>query len=129
MNSKDLVRIRHFLGKTQVQLAGLLSVSPKAVQSFEQGWRHIPFSAERQLLIILSLKKGIETSNKSCWEVKGCPGEWRENCIVWEYRARYFCWLLNGTYCQGALQQSLDDKMKLCRQCEVFQSAFPFILD
>jgi len=36
MDSKELSQIRHFWGKTQDQLARLLCVSPKAIQSFEQ---------------------------------------------------------------------------------------------
>lgn len=129
MNDNDFARIRRFLGKTQVQLATLLCISPKAIQSYEQGWRKIPSSAEKQLLFILSLRRTIEMNNQSCWEIKDCPSEWRKNCIVWEYRTRHFCWLLNGTYCQGTTQYTWDKKIILCRKCEVFQSAFPFLLD
>ena len=129
MESSDFARIRHFLGKTQLDLARLLCVSPKAVQSYEQGWRQIPASAERQLLVVLSLKRAAEASNHPCWEIKECPSESRDKCVVWEYRARHFCWLVTGTYCQGVAQSKWDRKIELCRQCEVFQSAFPFLLD
>jgi len=129
MQTSDFTRIRHFLGKTQLELANLLCISPKAVQSFEQGWRKIPAMAERQLLTILWLKRPAETVNKPCWETKGCPTEWRDRCIVWEYKARSLCWLLTGTYCQGVVLSRWDRKIELCRICEVFQTAFPFILD
>ena len=39
MNRKELSQIRHQLGKTQMQMAHLLNVSVKSIQSFEQGWR------------------------------------------------------------------------------------------
>ncbi len=129
MDSSDFSRIRHFLGKTQLELANLLCVSPKAVQSFEQGWRTIPASAERQLLMVLSLKIPNESIRKPCWEIKGCPSEWKDKCIVWDYKARSLCWLLTGTCCQGVVQRKWGQKIKVCRECEVFQSAFPFILD
>jgi DNA-binding XRE family transcriptional regulator len=41
MNYEEFSRIRHYLDKTQSELAGLLCVSTKAIQSFEQGWRPI----------------------------------------------------------------------------------------
>ena len=48
MNKKEFSQIRNQLGKTQMQMAQLLGVSLKAIQSFEQGWREIPVHAERQ---------------------------------------------------------------------------------
>ncbi|MFC2013250.1 helix-turn-helix domain-containing protein [Chloroflexota bacterium] len=47
MESKEFSKIRQHLGKSQNQLARLLCVSPKAIQSFEQGWRNVPPNAER----------------------------------------------------------------------------------
>jgi DNA-binding XRE family transcriptional regulator len=127
MDSNGFSRIRRYLGKTQIELARLLNVSPKALQSFEQGWRNIPGHAERQILVLLALKRVPEGNIKPCWQIRNCPAKWRENCIVWEYKARHFCWFLNGTYCQGELQTSWDSKIKLCRQCEVFRAMLPDI--
>lgn len=125
MESKDFSNIRRYLDKTQNQLARLLCVSPKAIQSFEQGWRSIPASAERQLLVLLSLKRAADATAKPCWKIKNCPAEWRDKCIVWEYKARHFCWFLNGTFCQGECQDNWQKKIELCRQCEVFLSTIP----
>ena len=80
MKSKEFIQSRHYLGKSQKQLAQLLSVSLKAVQSFEQGWRNIPAYAERQLLVLLALRKAADPVKRPCWEIKNCPVEWRENC-------------------------------------------------
>jgi len=125
MNSKKFAQIRHHLGKTQTELADLLCVSPKAIQSFEQGWRRIPASAERQLLMLLSLEKRPDENSKPCWETVNCPPKWRDKCIVWEHKAGRNCWFFSGTYCQGLRQQRWEKKMELCRQCEVFHKAFP----
>ena len=120
MDSKEFSQIRHYLGKTQDQLARLLCVSPKAVQSYEQGWRNIPVSAERQLLFLLSLKSSTDESNRPCWDILNCPDEWRDNCTAWEYKIGSLCWFVNGTYCQGKFNDDWEKKMETCRECEVF---------
>ncbi len=125
MESNEFSKIRHYLGKSQNQLARLLCVSPKAIQSFEQGWRNIPANAERQLLFLLSLKRSLDENTSPCWEIRNCSIEWRENCTAWEFKAGHFCWFINGTFCQGKVQENWDKKMVLCRQCSVFRSMLP----
>lgn len=127
MQNKEFSNIRHYLGKSQKQLAQLLCISIKAVQSFEQGWRKISASSERQLLFLLSLKRQLDYSNNPCWKMKKCPVEWRENCSAWEFKAGYFCWFINGTFCQGKSEESWEKKIKICRDCKVFQSRLPAI--
>ena len=122
MEGKEFSQIRHYLGKSQSQLARLLCVSNKAIQSIEQGWRNISVNTERQLLFLLSLKRASEGSDGPCWEISNCPVEWRINCAAWEFKAGYFCWFINGTYCQGKLQESWDRKIAICRKCEVLRS-------
>jgi DNA-binding XRE family transcriptional regulator len=122
MNNKEFAKIRHFLGKTQKQLAHFLCVSAKAIQSYEQGWRQIPVNAQRQMLLLLSLKSTNDRSIRPCWEVNNCPPEHRTNCIVWELKVRHFCWFLSGTYCQGKTQKSWNNKIKLCRDCKVYKA-------
>ncbi len=122
MNKKEFRNIRQLLGKTQSQLASILCVSGKAIQSFEQGWRHIPPYIERQMLFLWSLRRSLKRGAKPCWEIRDCPDEWRKKCIVWELRARYFCWFINGTFCTGQMHDSWKEKMAVCRTCEVFRS-------
>lgn len=55
------------------------------------------------------------------------PVEWRENCSAWEFKAVHFCWFINGTFCQGRLEESWEKKIKICRDCKVFQSRLPAI--
>jgi len=114
------------LAKSQNQLARLLHISPKTVQSYETEWRNIPVDVERQMLFLLSLKVAKERNTKLCWDVKNCPDEWRKNCAAWEFQAGYFCWFMNGTFCNGEYQDSWNKKMELCNQCQIFRSVMPF---
>jgi DNA-binding XRE family transcriptional regulator len=66
MDKKEFSTIRSQLGKTQKQMAILLGASLKAVQSFEQGWRNISVSIERQMLFLLT-QKNSNNHNKHCW--------------------------------------------------------------
>ena len=121
MHSREFVQIRRYLDKTQGQLAQFLSVSTRAIHSYEQGWRNIPAHAERQLLFLLYLARSSEVSNKPCWEVLSCPNGWRNKCIAWEHKVGTLCWFVNGTFCQGRENINWKDKMKLCRECDVLR--------
>ena len=122
MGKKEFSTARQYLGKTQTQMAQLLGVSLKAIESFEQGWRNIPVHVERQVLFLLVQKKSPRKKNRSCWVIRKCPKEMRQNCPAWEFQVGNLCWFINGTICQGQVQKSWREKMKLCRQCEVFQT-------
>jgi DNA-binding XRE family transcriptional regulator len=126
MNKKEFSDIRSYLGKTQVQMAQLLGISLKAIQSFEQGWRRIPVHSERQSLLLLSLKGSHINKTRPCWSIRECPVETRQNCPAWEFNAGQLCWLINGTICHGKVQKDWPQKMKICRKCEVFQSMFSY---
>lgn len=122
MGKKEFSDIRRRLGKTQRQLAQLLGTSPKAIQSFEQGWRKIPVHTERQILFLLGLKKSPRQNNKPCWAILGCSAEVKGNCPAWEFRAGHLCWFINGTICHGQIQGSWQKKMRICRQCKLFRN-------
>jgi len=122
MDKIEFSQIRRHLGKTQAQIAQLLGVSPKAIQSFEQGWRNVPTHVERHLLFLLYLRSITGKRNVACWSIQKCPAKTRRNCPAWEFKVGHLCWFINGTICQGVIQQNWQKKMKLCRQCEVFKS-------
>jgi DNA-binding XRE family transcriptional regulator len=122
MDNIEFRRIRGYLGKTQTQLAELLCLSPRAIQSFEQGWRKVSANTERQLLFLLSCKTSVDDKTRPCWEIKKCPFEHRERCAAWEFRAGYFCWFITGTFCGGNQQESWKEKIKLCYRCQVYNS-------
>ena len=125
MDKKEISGIRLYLEKTQGQMARVLGVSLKAIQSFEQGWRKIPTHVERQALFLLAMKTSPRKKAKPCWETIKCPMATRRDCQAWEFRAGHLCWFINGTICQGRAQQSWRKKMAICRRCAVFQDMVP----
>lgn len=122
MDKSLFIKIRQHLGKTQRELAAMLGISLKGVQSFEQGWRNIPAHVERQLLFLAAMKEKRPVLNAPCWKIKNCPDEMRRNCPVWSLRSQVFCWMVNGQICHGRIQKSWDEKMDICRSCEMFPS-------
>lgn len=125
MDKKEFSQARHLLGKTQNQLAQLLGISPKAVQSFEQGWRGITVHIERQVLFLLAMSR-LEKWNKTpCWERLRCTGEMQEVCPAWKFHSGYLCWFMNGVICRGEARESWEEKMEICRKCKVFTGMFP----
>jgi len=130
MQRDQFAEIRRHLDKTQKQMGQILGVSVKAIQSFEQGWRNIPCHIERQVLLILALKKQASKKqaskqDKPCWLKRDCPAERRQECPAWQFDAGNICWFINGTICEGAPQGSWKNKMKTCRECEVYRSMLP----
>jgi len=125
MKRNQFTEIRRHLGKTQNQIAQILGVSAKAVQSFEQGWRNIPVHIERQILLILALKNHASQKGKPCWLTRRCPVENRQDCPAWQFDAGHLCWFINGTICEGLPRASWKKKMRFCRDCEVYRSMLP----
>lgn len=126
MEKNELSGIRHYFEKTQNQMAQLLGVSPQAVKSFEQGWRSIPVHIERQILFLLFSSEFSKKRGKTCWVIKGCPKDKKQNCPAWEFKLGNLCWFINGTICNGKVQVDWHVKMKMCRKCEVLKPLLSF---
>jgi len=124
MNSKEFIYFRKKLNKTQKQLAQLLGTSLKAIHSYEQGWRSVPPSAERQMLFLVSRIAENGKRRKACWVIKKCSPNQKAHCPAWEFKAGNLCWFINGTICEGSVQKNWKEKMKICRSCEVFPKYF-----
>jgi DNA-binding XRE family transcriptional regulator len=124
VNKSELAKIRHILGKTQKQMAQLLGISIRTIQSFEQGLRKIPVHTERQSLLLIALKQSRTHGSRPCWLVKKCPMKTRQDCPAWEFGAGNLCWFINGTICQGLPQKSWRKKMDICNKCEVLLSLY-----
>lgn len=124
MDNKKFLHIRRYLQKTQKEMAQLLGLSLKAIQSFEQGWRNIPVHVERQMLLLLAMKRKGEDDVPNCWEIRQCPAEQRQSCPAWEFHCGHLCWFINGTICQGKPKGSWQKKIKICQKCSVFKSIF-----
>ncbi len=123
MESKEFVQLRKQLKKTQAQMAQLLGTSIKAIHSYEQGWRRVPAHAERQLYFLVALKGGLQGQGP-CWVIKECPSEQKKQCPAWEFQAGTLCWFINGTICDGVVQKGWQEKIEICRSCEVFNAIF-----
>jgi DNA-binding XRE family transcriptional regulator len=121
MQRDEFKTIRKQLQKTQKQMAQLLGVSVKAIHSYEQGWRSIPVSVERQLFFLLSRIQPDGAQKKNCWTIKKCPPQRKKRCPAWEFNSGKLCWFISGTICQGDIQPTWKEKMKICRSCEVFE--------
>ena len=123
MESTEFKRFRKKLDKTQKQMAQLLGTSLKAIHSYEQGWRTIPPAVERQLYFLVS-RKNSSNSKKACWTIKKCAPERKKQCPAWEFKSGNLCWFINGTICDGNVHGNWNEKMKICRSCEVFTKIF-----
>lgn len=120
MDNQEFFSFRQKLQKTQRQIAEILGISIKAVQSFEQGWRKVPVHIERQMLLLLAMKRGRAKDARPCWDIQNCSLQTRQACPAWEFNVGYLCWFINGTICRGKPQDSWSNKMKVCWKCRVF---------
>ena len=105
-------------------MSQLLGTSLKAIHSYEQGWRTIPPAVERQLYFMVSRISNSPNANKPCWRIKKCTTKQKKQCPAWEFKSGNLCWFINGTICEGSAHKNWEDKMKVCRSCEVFTSIF-----
>jgi hypothetical protein len=121
MDSEEFKNFRQRLNRTQKQMAELLGNSLKAIHSYEQGWRAVPAHVERQMFFLISRLAENRNNLKPCWTIKKCPSERRDQCPAWEFNAGKLCWFINGTVCEGRVQKDWQEKMKICRSCEVLQ--------
>jgi DNA-binding XRE family transcriptional regulator len=119
MDSNEFSFFRKKFNKTQKELSQLLGTSLKAVHSYEQGWRKIPPHIERQMFFIAKNIQGNGKAGKSCWTIKKCPPKKRNACPAWEFQSGNLCWFICGTICDNEVHENWEDKMKVCRTCEV----------
>jgi DNA-binding XRE family transcriptional regulator len=119
----NVAEIRHGLGLSQAQLADLMGVSARAVQSWEQGWRHPSPALERSLLLLLMAVRQAESfGSRRCWDTVGCPAEEREKCLAYRSRQGHLCWFLTGNICQGERLRTWSDKKAKCNSCSFFKA-------
>jgi hypothetical protein len=126
MESKEFAFYRKRLGLTQKELAQLLVTSVKAIHSYEQGWRNIPESVERQLFFLISSQNPPVSGSKNCWKIKKCPPARKKTCPAYKFKAGHLCWFINGTICEGEIQKNWQDKIGVCKECEVFKPILDF---
>jgi DNA-binding XRE family transcriptional regulator len=121
MNSIEFAQFRKRLNKTQKELSQLLGISLKAIHSYEQGWRKIPPHVERQMFFLAKSIQDGHQQGKDCWTIKKCPSQVKKNCPAWEFQSGNLCWFICGTRCASEIQGNWEEKMKICRSCEVLK--------
>lgn len=121
MDKKEFTSFRKKLDKTQKELASLLGVSLKAVCSYEQGWRTVPSHVARQLIFLLAQMIHSGEAVANCWEIRNCPDEKKKKCPAWEFKAGENCWFIGGTICDGTTHMSWEEKIEVCKKCEIFK--------
>lgn len=121
MQKDQFKKIRKKLNKTQKEMAALLGISKKTVESYEQDLRNIPVNIER-IVYFLLFKLNIEKFSKMevCWDKKKCPTNIRENCVAWVAKEGFFCWFITGNVCKG--EKSISSKpIGSCFSCTFFK--------
>jgi transcriptional regulator with XRE-family HTH domain len=119
MSGPEFARLRASLGKSQRELAELLGLSLKAVESYEQGWRNVPAHVERLLYFLLfKLNEDEIESEDPCWKSKECPEEKRSKCVAFVANEGRFCWFFTGKLCATAKSGEADSRG--CYSCAVF---------
>jgi DNA-binding XRE family transcriptional regulator len=122
----DLKAVRTELGLSQRELADLIGVSHRTVQSCEQGWRKPSPAVERAaLLLLLAICHGPGFSANICWETMDCPEDERLACLVYQSRQEQLCWPLSGNVCQGKRLRTWKDKKATCMKCDFFRTLLP----
>ena len=124
MDRSEFSVIRNYLEKSQTQMARLLGISSRAVQSFEQGWRKVPSSVEKQMLFLRYTKVTRNRNIQSCWEITNCDLKAKDSCPAWEFQTGEMCWFINGTICNGTIIENWNKKMAICRKCDYYRYLF-----
>jgi transcriptional regulator with XRE-family HTH domain len=116
MDGAAFAHLRSSLGKSQRELAELLGISLKAVESYEQGWRNVPAHVERILYFLLfKLNEDEIGAEEPCWKSKDCPEDLRSKCVAYVAKEGSFCWFFTGRLCAAA-----GDTEGGCYACAVF---------
>ena len=112
--------LRTELGHSQREIAEVLGISKKAVQSYEQGWRKAPPHVEQTVLLQAILRRHADLRKiPHCWQVNKCSGETRRNCPSGRLQTPGFCWMLTGTLCHGQPSGSWAAKRAGCLKCPI----------
>lgn len=119
MDRAGFARARVLLGKSQRDLARLLGISIKAVESYEQGWRKIPSNVERMLYFLLfKLNEKSFAHERPCWSTKSCSDASRKECVAFVTGEGHYCWFFTGGLCSAAKASGVGERY--CYTCKVF---------
>ena len=114
--------VRGKLGMSQSQLADVLGVSSRAVQSYEQGWRTPPRPVTSHLMTVLALYRDHPMQSPPCWNLTGCTAEKRRRCAACSVGRGRFCWLLSGRACGNRRTSGQAAGPQQCVGCIVMKN-------
>jgi transcriptional regulator with XRE-family HTH domain len=141
MAAEEFSRLRKLLGKSQKELAEILGISRKAVESYEQGWRKVPVNTERMLYFLLfKLKEPLLAGKGSCWDERACPDSVRQTCMTWLVGEGHYCWFFTGKLCAARRPENQEsgppdaggaggNDLAVCRSCPVFRELVDLIME
>lgn len=119
----DLKAVREELRLSQSELAALLGVSPRTIQSNEQGWRKPSPALEKSILLLLiAWRHGKDFSSQVCHNIVDCDPKTRNQCLAYRSRQGHLCWFLTGNVCNGMRLYNWQDKKRVCGECLFFQT-------
>lgn len=59
---------------------------------------------------------------KSCWEIKKCADDMRNDCPAFRQNKEHVCWTVGGAYCEVHEQRRGKNWTEVCKQCKVYKS-------
>ncbi len=113
--------VRGKLGLSQSQLADILGVSSRAVQSYEQGWRTPQRPVTSHLMTVLALYGNHSSQSPACWRLTACNVEQRSRCKAYSVGRGRFCWLLSGGACGNRRRSGSGADSQPCIGCVVMR--------
>ena len=117
--------VRKSLGLSQKEMAELMGVSKKTMESYEQRWRATPVNVERLALLYLGCFKLAEKNEKiQCWRMTKCPKKRRDACVAYKIKRGDLCWMFGGTPSEEDEQTDWRAKFERCMQCKVLRAIF-----
>ena len=128
MDGADFSRLRTITHRSQKDLAAMLGVSQKAVESYEQGWRRVPVTVERMMYYIAFKLNGSRLVDEPpCWKARHCPEATKADCAAWVSNDGHFCWFITGRLC--AASKNAGGSNEYCYECPVFVSLLDTLRD
>lgn len=121
----SLQDVRAVLDKSQSEMASLLGISVRAVQSYEQGWRPLPPNVQKMAALMLFLNHAEKHPVKPCYSVMHCSKDCRDACPASGIGGGKVCWLVTGTTCRGVKTKNWQAKIAHCVKCPVTAQWLP----
>lgn len=122
MRIPALKTLRRKLGHSQKEMADVLGISKKALQSYEQGWREMPPHVEQRVLLQAILRRHPDLRMiPRCWSLSQCSLEVRRRCPSAKLKIPGLCWFITGTLCHGEPAGSWAAKRDRCLECQVMK--------